>query len=1148
MSAGGNFGRSVFQIRADRSAFKSDLTGAETDARQSSSIIDRELSKAGAALGEGSSKASQQFAQNMRATENEAKATTGRLSEGFGKFFDSIKEGFAFGGAAGVGATLATGVLETIGKGFDFVKSSIVDYGSEIQNVTNLLRGYTGSQGAANEALALARSEARQGFGTFKDLAGAIAVLTPLAKSTGEDMAGLLRLVETLAATNPEQGIQGAAFALRELASGDVQSIADRFNISRRALQEFRAQGLTDIEALRHALADMGITFDVVEQSSKSLDNVRQRLSELAQSTIFKAGGETVFNALNKGLADFVGLLGSDQVQRAAAALGDNIAENFEGIRKFFADPKTKQDIKDFGDGTVGELGRVASAAATTAGVIKDQLTPAMKDAADATLDLAGSAGSFFSDLGSGIGGLFSNTGTALRAMQLEALQATFIVKQSAGASKDELKELADEIARVQGDVDKGVKEAQGPAAPFIGPVLPVSPNTPVAPSENIVPIFDLTKEATEAATRTAAAYVTTFSSEVAKEFTQAKDILSDAMLAAVGGDATKITAAQSAQAFSLVARAMDEIQSRGSVTIETQGALRAAFGDTADSVIAYLGAIEKVGAAQTAYDQATKNLTDAQNEQKRVQDEVTESTRRSTAAISQAQAVQAAHQEQARQAIAAQQDVIDGIGNSADEAARAHERIGQALEDEASKTRENAAAAQAARTQQIKGAQDELAQTQRLAQEHAAAFAAIENGTIDQFLALNGEIDESTRRIIDAYGEQAKAALAARDAASGKADEIGVEGRKRQLELETQIRAARAAGDFATAAALGRQEDLENRRNQSREQFARLQASVAQDEVNKALAPIKAAADAQAVVDATATRAAQTHLTELQAIDAARRASEEAAIASIQKQIDANDRAAKDEADRFAAEERAARKHLDDIQTAADSQATTDKTEIEALNTKKTILDGINTARTTLAGAAVTQAEKEREAARDTLQFQKDQLTTLQAQIDLLNGFLRDHPGVTPWGLLPGAAPPPSQSGAGGGGGGQFNPGDNLRVAPDRAPSTAQFNTSVPPITIALPRAGDFMTQTTSPGQFAYVRSDTVPGSQPPVSPFAFAGGTGAAPAPVQNFHAPLVSFPDLRVDSDERAQFVIAESYRAVRQALLGHAAAGPPTFRGV
>ena len=48
--------------------------------------------------------------------------------------------------------------------------------------------------------------------------------------------------------------------------------------------------------------------------------------------------------------------------------------------------------------------------------------------------------------------------------------------------------------------------------------------------------------------------------------------------------------------------------------------------------------------------------------------------------------------------------------------------------------------------------------------------------------------------------------------------------------------------------------------------------------------------------------------------------------------------------------------------------------------------------------------------------------------------------------------------------------------------------------------------------------------------------------------FNAPLVSFPDLRVDSDERAQFVVQESYRAVRQALLGQAAAGPPTFRGV
>jgi hypothetical protein len=416
----------------------------------------------------------------------------------------------------------------------------------------------------------------------------------------------------------------------------------------------------------------------------------------------------------------------------------------------------------------------------------------------------------------------------------------------------------------------------------------------------------------------------------------------------------------------------------------------------------------------------------------------------------------------------------------------------------------------------------------------------------------LNGEIDASTRQIIESYGEQARAAIAARDAASGKADQIGVEGRKRQLELETQIRAARASGDFATAAALERQEDLENRRNQSREQFARLQASVAQDEVNKAIAPIKAAADAQAVADATATRAAQTRLTELQAIDAARRANEEAAIKAIEAEIAANDRAAKDEADRFAEQERAARKRLDDIQDIADKQATADKNEIEALNTKKTILDGINTARLSIAGTAVTQAEKERDAARDTLQFQKDQLVTLQAQIDLLNQFMREHPGVTPWGFLPGAAPPPQDSGGGGGGGGgRLNPGsgDNLRVAPDTGPANAPFAANVPPIVIPLPRASDFMTPPTPGfGTFAFVRQDTVPGGQSPASAPSFASTPGAQTGGGVNFYAPLVSFPDLRVDSDERAQFVIQESYRAVRQALLGNFAAGPPTFRGV
>ena len=61
--------------------------------------VHRELSKAGGSLGEGSSQAAKQFAQNLRATENEARSSTGRMSGEFGRFFDTLKEGFAFGGA-----------------------------------------------------------------------------------------------------------------------------------------------------------------------------------------------------------------------------------------------------------------------------------------------------------------------------------------------------------------------------------------------------------------------------------------------------------------------------------------------------------------------------------------------------------------------------------------------------------------------------------------------------------------------------------------------------------------------------------------------------------------------------------------------------------------------------------------------------------------------------------------------------------------------------------------------------------------------------------------------------------------------------------------------------------------------------------------
>ncbi len=141
----------------------------------------------------------------------------------------------------------------------------------------------------------------------------------------------LNKLAMRLAKLNPTEGLQGAAFSLKELMSGDYTSIAERFNISRSMLQDSAARkaGLAGniegfIKGMEELLNKQRMTEEAFEKMLDSpaakwsgiLNAFKHKLAGAGQSALksleplidkidkaFQYGGvDAFFNSLSRGL------------------------------------------------------------------------------------------------------------------------------------------------------------------------------------------------------------------------------------------------------------------------------------------------------------------------------------------------------------------------------------------------------------------------------------------------------------------------------------------------------------------------------------------------------------------------------------------------------------------------------------------------------------------------------------------------------------------------------------------------------------------------------------------------------------------------------------------------------------------------------
>ena len=273
----------------------------------------------------------------LRQTDSAVDRTQVKLA-GFDKAFRSA------GVAAGVAAEVTSkgfGLLEEAARA---AGDAIFTYNADVESAEKRLAGLNKNAAVTAEQLKLARDEADKGHGTYLALADAIAGLAPAARTSGQSMATLLALAEQLAASNPEEGLKGAAFALREAASGDFTSVIERFNLSRVTINRLKAEGVPAIDAVRRAMQEQGIDEALVAKQAETFNAQHQIFIGTLQQ-LAAEGGKPLFDGAIQGLKGLNAALKTPASKTFVAELADELQIILTG--NFFAD-LTIQGLKAF--------------------------------------------------------------------------------------------------------------------------------------------------------------------------------------------------------------------------------------------------------------------------------------------------------------------------------------------------------------------------------------------------------------------------------------------------------------------------------------------------------------------------------------------------------------------------------------------------------------------------------------------------------------------------------------------------------------------------------------------------------------------------------------------------------------------------------
>lgn len=197
--------------------------------------------------------------------------------------------------AAYVGARTAAGLFnKTIGAAADY----------EMKEVTvNAMFGKS-AKANAQKYLDFVQGRAAVSMFSVNDFLTAGKSFIPTTKDNAK-LQKMVNLAERLGAIDPEQGIEGAAYALKEFFSGDAVSLVERFELPRKAMNAIKNLPLDkQLQALDKFLNGIGATNELINaQADTTLGQYRKAVAGVNRA--FREMGTEALKKVNPLLRDF---------------------------------------------------------------------------------------------------------------------------------------------------------------------------------------------------------------------------------------------------------------------------------------------------------------------------------------------------------------------------------------------------------------------------------------------------------------------------------------------------------------------------------------------------------------------------------------------------------------------------------------------------------------------------------------------------------------------------------------------------------------------------------------------------------------------------------------------------------------------------
>lgn len=241
--------------------------------------------------------------------------------------------GKTLGNLGRVAGGLALGGIAALGAGVVKFASDGLSLNNSMEKVTAQLNAFTKDGAKTASIIDTVRERAAKTPFEFDAMAKAAVALFPASKTAAGGLNAILEKAEILAASNPAEGLEGAAFALKEAVSGDFTSIIERFNLPRQYINDLKKEGVPNLEIVRRAMKEMGLDVDLVSNLANTAEG---RWSTFKDTIAGVAATATkpIFDAMSTGIAGVNGLLEANTplLNQVGATIAGVLTQGIAGL------------------------------------------------------------------------------------------------------------------------------------------------------------------------------------------------------------------------------------------------------------------------------------------------------------------------------------------------------------------------------------------------------------------------------------------------------------------------------------------------------------------------------------------------------------------------------------------------------------------------------------------------------------------------------------------------------------------------------------------------------------------------------------------------------------------------------------------------